>query len=70
MDVWAPEPGNGVGDPVHVARTGVEQARAKGYDVVVVDTAHGHQDRMIEAVRAVRAALPESVCRSGRKSLR
>lgn len=30
-----------------------------GVDVIVVDTAHGHQDRMIEAVRAVRAALPE-----------
>ena len=30
-----------------------------GVDVIVVDTAHGHQDRMIEAVRAVRAALPD-----------
>ena len=30
---------------------------AAGVDVVVVDTAHGHQDRMIEVVRAVRAAL-------------
>lgn len=39
VHVWAPEPGNGVGDPVRVARTGVEQARTHGYDVVVVDTA-------------------------------
>ena len=39
VHVWAPEPGNGVGDPVAVARSGVEQARANGYDVVVVDTA-------------------------------
>ena len=30
-------------------------------DVLVVDTAHGHQDRMLEAVAAVRAALPASV---------
>lgn len=32
---------------------------AAGVDVIVVDTAHGHQDRMLGAVRAVRAALPE-----------
>ena len=31
VHVWAPEPGNGVGDPVAVARSGVEQARANGY---------------------------------------
>lgn len=30
-----------------------------GVDVVVVDTAHGHQDRMVEVVAGVRAALPE-----------
>lgn len=29
-----------------------------GVDVLVVDTAHGHQDRMIEAVRAVRGLDP------------
>lgn len=29
-----------------------------GVDVVVVDTAHGHQVRMLEAVRAVRSAVP------------
>ena len=34
---------------------------AAGVDVIVVDTAHGHQDRMLEAVAAVRAALPASV---------
>ncbi|WKR23142.1 GuaB1 family IMP dehydrogenase-related protein [Actinomyces israelii] len=41
------------GDP---ARRAAELVAA-GVDVVVVDTAHGHQDRMIEAVGAVRAAL-------------
>ena len=30
---------------------------AAGVDVIVVDTAHGHQDRMFEMVGAVRAAL-------------
>jgi signal recognition particle subunit SRP54 len=39
VPVFAPEPGNGVGDPVAVARTGVEHARRQLHDVVVVDTA-------------------------------
>ncbi|HEX3906993.1 MAG TPA: signal recognition particle protein [Mycobacteriales bacterium] len=39
VDVFAPEPGNGVGDPVAVARAGVEHARRSGHDVVVIDTA-------------------------------
>ena len=30
-----------------------------GVDCLVVDTAHGHQDRMLEALRAVRALTPE-----------
>jgi signal recognition particle subunit SRP54 len=37
--VHAPQPGNGVGDPVVVATSGVELARTKLYDVVIVDTA-------------------------------
>ncbi|WP_432523336.1 signal recognition particle protein [Kineococcus sp. SYSU DK006] len=39
VDVFAPEPGNGVGDPVAVARAGLEHAQRQHYDVVVVDTA-------------------------------
>ena len=39
VPTFAPEPGNGVGDPVDVARRGVAQAVEKHYDVVVVDTA-------------------------------
>jgi signal recognition particle subunit SRP54 len=39
VTVFAPEPGNGVGDPVKVARDGVAEARRALYDVVVVDTA-------------------------------
>ena len=39
VQVYAPEPGNGVGDPVDVARRGVAEARARQHDIVVVDTA-------------------------------
>ena len=39
VDVFAPEPGNGVGDPVAVAKAAVEHARRMGHDMVVVDTA-------------------------------
>ncbi|WP_424935585.1 signal recognition particle protein [Arenibacterium sp. S380] len=37
--VYAPQPGNGVGDPVRVARDGVEHARRQQHDVVIIDTA-------------------------------
>ena len=39
VKVFAPSPGNGVGDPVAVARSGVEEARRTLHDVVIVDTA-------------------------------
>jgi signal recognition particle subunit SRP54 len=39
VPVFAPEPGNGVGDPVAVARQAVEEAKRKLHDVVIVDTA-------------------------------
>lgn len=32
---------------------------AAGVDVLVADTAHGHQDRMIEALRAIRSVAPD-----------
>ncbi|KPG85711.1 signal recognition particle protein [Frigoribacterium sp. RIT-PI-h] len=37
--VFAPEPGNGVGDPVKVAKQAIKYARDKQYDTVIVDTA-------------------------------
>lgn len=49
------------GDPVGKARALVEA----GVDVLVVDTAHGHQDRMLEAVSAVRAACPDTPIAAG-----
>jgi signal recognition particle subunit SRP54 len=39
VPTFAPEPGNGVGNPFDVARRGVAHAREKHYDVVIVDTA-------------------------------
>ncbi len=39
VPVFAPEPGNGVGDPVEVARTSIDEAKRKLHDVVIVDTA-------------------------------
>ena len=37
--VYAPEPGNGKGDPVKVAKDAIKEANRKQYDVVIVDTA-------------------------------
>jgi signal recognition particle subunit SRP54 len=39
VPVFAPEPGNGVGDPVKVAKSGIEFAKGKQYNMVIVDTA-------------------------------
>ncbi|MEY3589082.1 MAG: inosine-5-monophosphate dehydrogenase [Actinomycetota bacterium] len=50
---------------VAVGINGDPGARAKalvsmGVDVLVIDTAHGHQDRMLRAIEAVRAAAPRT----------
>ncbi|MBA3780722.1 MAG: signal recognition particle protein [Nocardioides sp.] len=39
VPVFAPEAGNGVGDPVAVAKASLEEAARKLHDVVIVDTA-------------------------------
>ena len=39
VHVFAPEPGNGVGDPIQVARDSIVEAERRLYDVVIVDTA-------------------------------
>jgi signal recognition particle subunit SRP54 len=39
VEVFAPEPGNGIGNPIDVARESLEHARRRVHDVVVVDTA-------------------------------
>ncbi len=59
VTVYAPEPGSGVGDPVTVARGGVEEARRSLYDVVVVDTAGrlGVDTEMMQQAADIRDAV-------------
>ena len=38
---------------------------ALGVDVLVIDTAHGHQDRMLRAIEAVRAVAPSTTIVAG-----
>jgi signal recognition particle subunit SRP54 len=39
VPVFAPEPGNGIGDPVDVSRRGIAEAKHAQHDIVIVDTA-------------------------------
>ncbi len=39
VHVFAPEPGNGVGNPIEVAKNSIAEAERRLYDVVIVDTA-------------------------------
>ncbi len=64
VPVFAPEPGNGVGDPVSVARASLEEARRKLYDVVIVDTAGrlGVDAELMQQAIDIRAAVePDEV---------
>jgi signal recognition particle subunit SRP54 len=64
VTVFAPEPGNGVGDPVQVARAGVEEARRTLHDVVIIDTAGRlgiDEELMREAANIRDAVNPDEV---------
>jgi signal recognition particle subunit SRP54 len=64
IPVFAPEPGNGVGNPIEVARTGIEHARAKHYNIVIVDTAGRlgvDQELMNEAIKVRDAIKPDEI---------
>ena len=64
VPVFAPEPGNGVGDPVAVARAGRAHAEAKLHDVVIVDTAGrlSIDTELMQQLRDVRDAVhPDNV---------
>ena len=56
--VYAPQPGNGVGDPVQVARDSIEEARRRQHNVVVIDTAGrlGIDEEMMRQAVAIRDA--------------
>lgn len=57
--IFAPEPGNGVGDPIAVAREGVEYARQKLHNVVIVDTAGrlGVDEELMNEAKRIREAI-------------
>ena len=59
VQVWAPQPGNGVGDPVQVARSGLDYAITNGINVVIVDTAGrlGVDEEMMAQAIAIREAV-------------
>jgi signal recognition particle subunit SRP54 len=56
--VYAPEPGNGVGDPVAVARQSLDEARRRQHNMVIIDTAGrlGIDEEMMAQARAIRDA--------------
>lgn len=59
IPVFAPEPGNGIGDPVKVAQDALAFAKAKLYNVVIVDTAGrlGIDLEMMKQVIEIRDAV-------------
>ncbi|WP_018682046.1 signal recognition particle protein [Actinokineospora enzanensis] len=59
VTVFAPEPGNGVGDPVDVARRGIDEARRGQHDIVVVDTAGrlGVDEELMRQAADIKAAV-------------
>ncbi|MGH3446699.1 MAG: signal recognition particle protein [Nocardioidaceae bacterium] len=59
VEVFAPEPGNGVGDPVQVARNAVAEAKRRLYDVIVVDTAGrlGIDEELMQQAADIRDAV-------------
>jgi signal recognition particle subunit SRP54 len=62
--IFAPEPGNGVGNPVKVAKDGVKHAKQKMFDTVIIDTAGrlGVDEELMREARAVRDATdPDDV---------
>ncbi|WP_432151070.1 signal recognition particle protein [Streptomyces sp. bgisy029] len=62
--VYAPEPGNGVGDPVQVAKDSIEFAKAKVHDIVIVDTAGRlgiDQELMSQAADIRDAVSPDEI---------
>lgn len=64
VPVYAPEPGNGVGNPVTVARSAVKFAEQKQHDVVIVDTAGrlGVDAEMMKQAADIRRAIdPDEV---------
>ena len=64
VPVFAPEPGNGVGDPIKVAKSGLQFAQDKLHNIVIVDTAGrlGIDAELMKQAKAIRDAVnPDEV---------
>ena len=64
VHVHAPEPGNGVGDPIQVAHSAIQVANQRLYDVVIVDTAGrlGIDAELMQQAANIKAAVnPDEV---------
>ncbi|MBB5778068.1 signal recognition particle protein [Nonomuraea jabiensis] len=62
--VYAPEPGNGTGDPIAVARTSIDEAKRLLHDIVIIDTAGrlGIDQEMMKQAADIRDAVsPDEV---------
>ncbi len=59
VPVFAPEPGNGKGDPVKVAKEAIKHAQKQQYSMVLVDTAGrlGIDEEMMQQARDIRDAV-------------
>ena len=64
VPVFAPEPGNGVGDPIKAAKSGLQFAQDKLHNIVIVDTAGrlGIDAELMKQAKAIRDAVnPDEV---------
>ena len=64
VEVFAPEPGNGKGDPVKVSKEAIKFAEKKQFSVVIVDTAGrlGIDEELMSQARDIRKAVdPDEV---------
>jgi signal recognition particle subunit SRP54 len=64
VPTYAPEPGNGVGDPVDVARRSIDEAKRAQHDIVIIDTAGrlGVDEEMMRQAANIREATqPDEV---------
>jgi signal recognition particle subunit SRP54 len=59
VPVYAPQPGNGVGDPVRVARDSIDEAKRRLHNIVIIDTAGrlGVDAEMMAQAAAIRDAV-------------
>jgi signal recognition particle subunit SRP54 len=59
VPTFAPSPGNGVGDPVEVARASIDEARRTQHNMLIIDTAGrlGVDEGMMQQARDIRDAV-------------